>query len=226
MSMSPSSSMAAFCRPPATWCSRGTPDGKFFAYDATTGKRLWDYDTHGIILAAPAAVEANGKEVILVPTGDGTGGLTVKYKSELASTPRTITAPSRLVAFALGGTATIPDHPPKTLLQPARPPQDAALAKKGEAVYGERECGNCHSHDMNLGGAGYIPDLRNVREGTLAALPQILRQGVLSPAGMPQFKDISDEDIAALQAFIINTAWDAYDAQQSGKQPVGDRAQP
>ena len=194
---------------------QGTPTGAFVAYDATTGKRLWSYDTHAIILGAPSAVTLNGKEMILVPTGDGTGGLTVKYESDLATTRETTTAPSRLVAFQLGGTAMIPNHPPKELLQPARPPQDVALATKGKALYEANHCGHCHSDDMNLGGAGYIPDLRNIREATVEAMPQILQKGAFSSLGMPQFAKLSDEDVAALQAFILNTAWSAYNTQSS-----------
>jgi PQQ-dependent dehydrogenase (methanol/ethanol family) len=205
---------------------QGTPEGNFTAYDATTGQRLWYYDTHAIILGAPAAVTVNDKELILVPTGDGAGGLTVKYESDLATTPETTTAPSRLVAFALGGTVTIPNHAPKMLSKPVRPLQDVALAKRGEALYGSQGCGHCHSDDMNLGGASYIPDLRNTPEDMLQAMPQILRQGLLSSLGMPKFPELSDDDVAALQAFIINTAWSAYNAQNSQKQSGGRAAAP
>ncbi len=197
---------------------QGTPTGNLYAYDATTGRRLWSYDTHGIIQGAPSAVSVNGKEVILVPTGDGAGGLTVKYESDLATTRETTTAPSRLVAFALGGTVTVPNHPPKELLPPARAPEDVALAKKGQTVFRKNQCGNCHSEDLNLGGASYIPDLRNIREPTLESMPQILQKGVLSSLGMPKFPDMSDEDVVALQAFIINAAWSEYNQQQSQKQ--------
>lgn len=196
----------------------GTPAGQFFAYDATTGKRLWSYETHAIILGAPAGVLVNGKEVILVPSGDGAGGLTVKYESDLATTPETITAPSRLIAFALGGTATIPNHAPKVLQKPPRPQQDVALAKRGEALFRSQGCGHCHSDDMNVGGASYVPDLRATPEDMLQAMPQILRQGMLSSLGMPKFSNLSDEDVAALQAYIVNTAWTAYEAQNAPKQ--------
>ena len=196
---------------------QGTPTGSFIAYDATTGKRLWSYDTHAIILGAPSAVTVNGKEMILVPTGDGQGGLTVKFESDLATTRETATAPSRLVAFELGGRVEVPNHPPKQLLPPARPMQDIALAKKGQEVYNSHRCGNCHSDDMNLGGGSYIPDLRNIRETTLEAMPQILQKGAFSPLGMPKFDKLSDDDVTALQAFITNTAWAAYNAQTAQK---------
>ena len=41
-------------------------------------------------------------------------------------------------------------------------------------------------------------------------LPQILRDGILKPLGMPQFADITDEEIAAVLAHIMNEAWDGY----------------
>ena len=34
---------------------------------------------------------------------------------------------------------------------------------------------------------------------------------------MPQFPNFSDDDVNALQAYIVNQAWAAYNAQQSGR---------
>ncbi len=191
----------------------GTPEGKFYAYDATNGRLLWSYDTHGIILGAPSTVVVHGKQIILVPSGDGAGGVTTKFTSRISTTPETIAAPSRLLAFALGAKGVLPAGAPKVTLKPVRPPQPAAIAARGEQIFSDHACGSCHGDDLNIGGAGRVPDLRNIRESTLQAMPQILRQGVYSPLGMPRFPDITDKDISALQAFILNSAWAAYDSQ-------------
>ena len=47
------------------------------------------------------------------------------------------------------------------------------------------------------------------------AMPAILQKGALRQTGMPQFPYFSDDDIAALQAYIINQAWAGYTAQQA-----------
>jgi hypothetical protein len=45
----------------------------------------------------------------------------------------------------------------------------------------------------------------------MGALPQILRNGILKPMGMPQFPEITDEQIEAVRAHITNEAWNAYE---------------
>ena len=49
----------------------------------------------------------------------------------------------------------------------------------------------------------------------MGALPQILRNGILKPMGMPQFPDITDEQIEAVRAHITNEAWNAYERNNS-----------
>jgi quinohemoprotein ethanol dehydrogenase len=73
----------------------------------------------------------------------------------------------------------------------------------------------CHGPGA-INGGGHIPDLRNIREGTLELMPLILKEGALRQGGMPQFKFFTDADVKALQAYIINQAWAGYNAQQAG----------
>jgi PQQ-dependent dehydrogenase (methanol/ethanol family) len=193
---------------------QGTPDGKFLAYAADSGKQLWSYDTKSVILGQPTTVISNGKQIILVPAGDGGAAVVATANPNYASTTKT-QAPSRLLAFGLGGTATLPDTPPKVLLAPARPPQPEELAAQGAKLYAANSCSLCHGPGA-INGGGHIPDLRNIREGTLELMPLILKEGALRQGGMPQFRFFSDADVKALQAYVINQAWAGYKAQQSG----------
>jgi quinohemoprotein ethanol dehydrogenase len=190
---------------------QGTP-GKLYAYEAKTGKTLWSYDTQSIILGAPSTVMMNGRQVILVPSGDGNSVVSSK-SARLVSTSETLNAPSRLLAFALGGTATMPSRPPKMIPRPAVPRQPRELAHAGQIVFEKHGCGNCHGDQLVASGNGRIPDLRTVPEPVLRLMPQILRDGLFRSAGMPRFPDISDEQIVALQAYFTDAAWDAYAAQ-------------
>jgi len=194
---------------------QGTPDGKFLAYAADSGKLLWSYNTKSVILGQPTTVMSNGKQVILVPAGDGGGAVVATANPSYATTPTTL-APSRLLAFGLDGTATLPDTPPKTLLAPARPPQPAELAEQGKQIFASNSCSLCHGPGA-INSGSHIPDLRNIREGTLELMPLILRDGALRQGGMPQFKYFTDADVTALQAYIINQAWAGYNAQRSGQ---------
>jgi quinohemoprotein ethanol dehydrogenase len=74
----------------------------------------------------------------------------------------------------------------------------------------------CHGPGAVNGGS-QIPDLRNTPEAIYELMPSILEKGALRQGGMPQFPYFSDDDINALQAYIINQAWASYEAQQGGK---------
>lgn len=190
---------------------QGTP-GKLYAYDANTGQTLWSFDTHSIVLAAPSTVMVQGKQILLVPSGDGNAVASSKT-AQLTTTPDTIAAPSRLLAFALDGQATLPTPAPKMIRRPALARQTPALAELGRALFEKNGCGSCHGTHLVVSGNGRIPDLRNVPEPLLRLMPQILREGMFRSAGMPRFSNLTDQQIEQLQAYIINAAWDAYDAQ-------------
>jgi len=185
---------------------QGTPSGTFDAYEAETGQKLWSYDTHSVIRGGPSTVMVDGKQIVLVPSGDGTA--VASARGRLSRTLETYAAPSRLLAFALGGTTELPPTE-KVVLRPVLERQPVELAEKGKVIY-DRNCANCHGQDVITSGHGRIPDLRNIREFRLGILPQILRDGILKPLGMPQYADMTDEEIAAVQAHIMNEAWDGY----------------
>jgi quinohemoprotein ethanol dehydrogenase len=124
-------------------------------------------------------------------------------------------APSRLLVFALGGTEVLPPTPLKVLPKPARERPTAALAAAGERTFDRNQCSLCHGHGLHIAGQGRIPDLRTITEDKLDAMPAILQQGAFVPLGMPKYPDLTGSDIAALQAYIENRAWEDYDAQQA-----------
>jgi len=192
---------------------QGTPDGRFIAYSAETGKVLWTYDTKSVILGEPSAVMSNGREIVLVPVGDGGAAVGSGADPILTSTPQTL-APSRLLAFGIGGKEVLPDTPLKLLPRPARPPQPASLAAIGARLFASNYCSLCHSPDLVHGG-GHIPDLRAAPESILELMPDILRKGSLQQGGMPRFKYFTDADVRALRAYIINQAWKGYEWQQA-----------
>ena len=51
--------------------SGGTSDRRFHAFDAATGKLLWDFPTTSGILAPPASFSIGGKQYIAVLSGWG-----------------------------------------------------------------------------------------------------------------------------------------------------------
>jgi mono/diheme cytochrome c family protein len=116
----------------------------------------------------------------------------------------------------LGGKSTLPARGESTdrrLKKPWRPRQAAALVAQGAKIFDEQGCSLCHGVGAIQGGQE-IPDLRSSSQPTYAAMRQIL-DGAFRPAGMPAFKNISDEQIVALQAYLTEQAWKGYEEQPS-----------
>jgi len=148
-----------------------------------------------------------------VPAGDGGATPCGNVCSDNMTTSRTL-APSRLLAFAIGGTTKLPDTAPKRLAEPSMPRQPVELAERGAKVFGQNSCALCHGPGAANAGS-HKPDLRLISKERYEALGAILQQGALRQGGMPQFEHLTDEDVRGLQAFIINQAWIGWEAQQA-----------
>jgi quinohemoprotein ethanol dehydrogenase len=190
---------------------QGAGTGDVSAYRADTGEKLWNFVSGSAIQAAPSTVEVAGEQIVLVPVGDGSGiGLSVpRYSSTLSAR-----GPSRLLAFKLHGTDRY-----RTELAPivfAKPPLERAPAEKiarGKALYSAYACDYCHGPGAERWTMS-IPDLRRASADTHSTFLSIVIGGGRSSRGMPQFSGMSAADAAAVQAFVIDRAWAAYEEQQ------------
>jgi quinohemoprotein ethanol dehydrogenase len=189
----------------------GTAEGGFNAYAADSGRRLWTFETHGTILAAPTTVQVDGEQVILVPSGDGGANGAIPVFPRMTTTPWTQNR-SRLLAFKLGGHGSVPAAPAKAIPRPFRARQPEALAQRGAEVYAENSCYACHGMKAEKGGLA-VPDLRTLPKEIYDAMPDIVIRGASLPAGMPAFPKITTTDLTAIQAYLTNQAWTAYEAQ-------------
>ena len=68
----------------------GTPDQKFHAFDAATGKLLWEFETSSGVEGPPSSFEVDGKQYIAVMTGwgadaSGAGGTVARFFPESQS---------------------------------------------------------------------------------------------------------------------------------------------
>jgi quinohemoprotein ethanol dehydrogenase len=127
--------------------------------------------------------------------------------------------PPRLFAFSLQGKATMPplQPPPGAMPEPPAPRSVAALALKGKAVWDATGCELCHGFKV-IGGPGSVPDLRRIGAARLGLFPQIIRGGLLTPLGMPDYRElVSEDDLPALRAYVLEQAWLEYDSQKRYK---------
>jgi len=192
---------------------QGEGTGDFKAYRADTGELLWSYRIDGASLAAATTVDVDGEQFILVSAGNGGGGTAltmVKY-----TTCDLCRGPPRLLAFKLGGTAKLPAPvPPPPLAQPPVAPFPAELANEGKTEYARQSCETCHG--MELLNAGAIPaDLRrSMVVPQLDTFDKVVRGGAYRPLGMPQFDYLTEHQLQAIQAYVINESWNAYQLQE------------
>ena len=119
------------------------------------------------------------------------------------------------MAFRLDGTTPAPakaNVSPFRLPKPWRPRQSPELVAGGARVYDDNGCLLCHGVGAIQAGRE-IPDLRASSENTYAAMRDIFN-GAFRQAGMPAFKNITDQQIIALQAYLTEQAWTGYEIQE------------
>jgi PQQ-dependent dehydrogenase (methanol/ethanol family) len=191
----------------------GTGDGYFKAYDAETGRQLWSLDTGSSIQAAPSTVQIDGEQLILVPVG--IGGAIAKISPGFLG--RRANGPSRLLAFSLGGTQSLPAHVQEAPFpRPPRPrPTSAESIEHGRELFADAGCAECHGPDAHRQvGLSAVADLRRASAETHDQIFAIVLGGSRKDKGMPVFAGaLTPDDVKALQDFILSQAWDAYDQQ-------------
>jgi len=179
----------------------GTAAGRFEAYRADTGEKVWSFDAQTGVMAGPITYTVKGEQYIAVLAG--WGGVFPMVTGEVSFKSGRTRNISRMLAFKLDARTTLPTPPP--LEEPVlNPPPSIATAKQihhGEAVY-QRFCSGCHG-DVAVSG-GLLPDLRY--SGALATDQwfKIVRDGAYQSLGMVSFgKEVSQQDATDIRAYVI-----------------------
>ncbi len=177
---------------------QGTADGRFVAYDAAKGEKLWETQTGTGIVAAPSTFTIDGKQYVSIAVGwGGVYGLSQRTSDKLG--------PGTVFTFALGGKATPPpfvDAKMEALLQGVK--YDPKLAKEGAAIY-VSHCVFCHGvPGVDRGGS--IPNLGYVATKVIAELETQVFKGPFMDSGMPDFTGrLTPKEVEKLKAFIQGT---------------------
>jgi quinohemoprotein ethanol dehydrogenase len=189
---------------------QGRGNGQLWVYNALSGEPIKVIETGSHIMAAPMTYMVDGEQFVAVQVGYGGTAMGV------GSIPPSSAAfkyqnMNRILAFKLGGgEVPRPDIRPE-LPVPEPPPNNAskALIAKGEVKFME-QCSRCHSFGPNI-----TPDLRKIGKGMHGQFKEIVLGGTMAPLGMASFRDIlSEADVEAIQAFLIDASWSAYKAQR------------
>jgi PQQ-dependent dehydrogenase (methanol/ethanol family) len=179
----------------------GTADGHFEAYRADTGARVWSFDAQTGVMAGPVSYTVNGEQYIAVLAG--WGGVFPLTTGEVAFKSGRVRNVSRMLAFKLGGPASLPPLPEveQPVLHPPASTASTAEIHCGEAVF-QRYCAACHG-DVAVSG-GVLPDLRYSSTLDNDQWFDIVLGGMLQPNGMVSFKkELSRQDAAAARAYVI-----------------------
>lgn len=178
---------------------QGTADGRFVAYHAATGAKLWEAPVGTGVVAAPVTYLVDGKQYVSIAVGwGGVYGLAQRHANKAG--------PGTVFTFAVGGTAKAPefvDVKLGALLQGVK--YDPGHYQEGTALY-VSNCAFCHGvPGVDRGGS--IPNLGYSATETIANLDRFVFKGPMTDKGMPDFTGkLKTEDIDKLKAFIQGTA--------------------
>lgn len=189
---------------------QGTADAHFAAYDAMTGDPKWRFFSQTGIVAAPVTYSIDGEQYVAVASGWGGsyalifGGI-VPTGSEAAL--------GRVLVFKLGSDKALPEIDTEDAFKPEIPAStsSASVIAAGMRAYDNR-CGVCHG--LQAQSSGLVPNLKY--SGALADADlwrDIVLDGALAEAGMPNFGKALDEEAAeAIRAYVIHQANSNLDA--------------
>jgi PQQ-dependent dehydrogenase (methanol/ethanol family) len=182
----------------------GTADGHFEAYRADTGEKVWSTAVQTSVMAGPVSYEVKGEQYVAVLSG--WGGVFALATGEIALKAGRRPNIGRMLAFKLGGNASLPpvQETEMPVLNPPKSTASAAAIENGKRLY-QRFCSGCHG-DVAVSG-GVLPDLRY--SATLANDQwfNIVLHGLLQPNGMVSFaKEISRRDAESIRAYVIARA--------------------
>ena len=194
---------------------QGRGSGELWVYAADTGKILKSIQTGSHIMAAPITYAVNGVQYVAVQAGYGgtnIAGYTVP-PSSAASKYQNV---NRIIAFRLDGG----DVPTPAVLNDVpfpKPPDTHGTPDQltlGEVRFNE-QCSRCH-----VFGTSVTPDLRKMPPQYHNLFKDIVLGGAFAPAGMESFSDIlSEADVDALHAYLIDQAWQGYNEQEKSRKP-------
>jgi len=178
---------------------QGTADGRFVAYNAKTGAKLWETETGTGVVAAPATYEVDGKQFVSVAVGWG-GVWGVQRRATERNSPGTV------YTFVLGGTAKAPEfvpYPQGALLKDVK--YDPEHVKEGKVLY-VSNCAVCHGVP-GIQRGGNVPNLGYSATAVISELDKFVFNSPHVEGGMPDFTGkLKPEEIEKIKAFIQGTA--------------------
>ena len=188
---------------------QGTAGGRFVAYSADKGERLWETEAQTGVIAGPISYAVDGEQYVAVMAGSGGGYF--RYLGEIAATNK-VTTISRVLVYKIGGKEVLPPLPAAKSIAPP-PPNEATKAQidEGRALY-TFHCSVCHGGAAISGGS--VPDLRHMDAQTRELFVGVVLGGLREERGMPIFVNtLSIEQVNAIYRYLVKRAHDELAAK-------------
>jgi quinohemoprotein ethanol dehydrogenase len=178
---------------------QGTADGRFIAYNAKSGEKLWESPLGTGAVAAPATYIVDGKQYVSIAVGWG-GVFGIGQRATEGQNPGTV------YTFIAGGKAPLPPitkYQMSELLEGVK--YNPADVPMGTALY-VSNCVQCHGVPA-VDRGGNVPNLGYVGKDPIENLDKIVFNGPFTANGMPDFTGkITAADVEMIKAFIQGTA--------------------
>ena len=184
---------------------QGDANGRFSAYRADDGERLWSMATGSAIGAAPVSYSVGGRQRVLVPVGAGSA---MQFSYPTFHAGREAVGPTRLLSFSMQGAAELPafEHRPPPLPELPQLTADPELIETGGRLYADYWCGGCHGKKAVARVGGTVPDLRYASPQTHLQWNGIVIGGARSARGMPAH-EMSVDEAEAIRQYVLSRAW-------------------
>ena len=194
---------------------QGTGDGRFAAYQADTGKRLWEVLVRVGIVAPPISYAVDGVQYVSVLAGWGGGGAIEGGDLGISAAGKWDNK-GRLLTFALDAAEAIPMPKPRVREVASPLPElevsDAEL-RRGEVLF-NTYCLQCHG--ILAMTSGVVPDLRFASLEVHDQFAQIVLGGTRQHKGMVSFADaLSLEEARFVHAYVVQRARESAAEAQS-----------
>ncbi len=178
---------------------QGTADGRFIAYNAKTGEKLWESPTGTGVVAAPSTYLVDGKQYVSIAVGWGGVYGIAKRATETIG-------PGTVYTFAVGGKAPLPEfvkYRMEELISGVK--YDPASVKEGTMLY-VSNCVFCHGIP-GVDRGGNVANLAYMNAAFIENLDKAVFKGAATERGMPDFTGkLTVADVEKIKAFIQGTA--------------------
>ncbi|MFY9555536.1 MAG: PQQ-dependent dehydrogenase, methanol/ethanol family [Blastocatellia bacterium] len=176
---------------------QGTSDGRFVAYSADKGDKLWEAQLGTGVIASPVTYELDGVQYVSIMAGWG-GAFPLTGGDGKGATP----SGGKLLTFSLNGKMKLPEIvAQERIITPIGVTASIETIEKGATLFAQW-CAVCHG--LGAAGGGATADLRYSQAATFDKYRDIVLEGKYQGMGMPSLKRwLTSEDVDAIRAYVL-----------------------